>query len=211
MVRKLLPILLASAVAGCMTPGAPLASRGVESVNQPVLDRATFAVDVAAPGGVLAPSEAARLDGWFRSLDLGYGDSIYVDGGYADAARGQVAAIAGQYGMAVSPGAPITAGAVSPGTVRVVVARRRAEVPGCPNWSTPSSPNWDNRMMPSFGCGVNSNIAAMVANPEDLIHGREGAATGDVNAAAKAVLLYRATPPSGSKGLTDVSTKSGGN
>jgi pilus assembly protein CpaD len=66
-------------------------------------------------------------------------------------------------------------------------------------------------MMPSFGCGVNSNIAAMVANPEDLIHGREGAATGDVNAAAKAVLLYRATPPSGSKGLTDVSTKSGGN
>ena len=37
--------------------------------------------------------------------------------------------------------------------------------------------------MPSFGCGVNSNIAMMVANPEDLIHGREGAATGDVDAA----------------------------
>ena len=65
--------------------------------------------------------------------------------------------------------------------------------------------------MPNLGCGVNSNLAAMVANPEDLIYGREGAITGDVNAAAKAVMFYRSQPPSGSKGLQDVNTKSGGN
>jgi pilus assembly protein CpaD len=63
--------------------------------------------------------------------------------------------------------------------------------------------------MSNFGCGVNSNIAAMVADPEDLIHGRDGGATGDVNAAAKAVLFYRSAPPTGSKGLQDVNTKQG--
>ena len=59
----------------------------------------------------LAPGEADRLNGWFQGLGLGYGDTVYVDGAYADAARGQVAAVAGHYGMLVSAGAPVTAGA----------------------------------------------------------------------------------------------------
>ena len=207
MTKKLLPILLASAVAGCMTPGAPLADRGVESVNQPVLARATYTVDLAAPGGVLAPSEVSRLDGWFRSLDLGYGDSIYVDGAYSETARQQVAAVAGAYGMMVLPAAPVTAGAVPAGSVRVVVSRTRAEVPGCPNWSVPSQPNFANNSMSNFGCGVNSDLAAMVANPDDLIHGRESAAAVDAATAAKAVEFYRLSPPTGKEGLQDISTK----
>ena len=205
---KIILIALASSVAACNTPD--LADKGVAAVNVPVVTTADYVFDAAAPDGTLAPEESARLNGWFQGLGLGYGDTIYVDGPYSDAARGQVAAVAGQYGMMVSAGAPVTPGAVQPGTVRVVVNRRRAEVPHCPNWSLPSQPNYDNRNMSNFGCGVNTNIAAMVANPEDLIHGRE-AGTTDVDAAAKAVLFYRSSPPSGSKGLTDVNTKSGGN
>jgi pilus assembly protein CpaD len=197
MVRKLLPLLLASAVAGCMTPGAPVASRGVESVNQPVLNRSTFAVDVAAPGGVLAPAEADRLDGWFRSLDLGYGDSIYVDGAYAGTARAQVAEIAGNYGMMVLPAAPVTASAVPSDMIRVVVSRTRAEVPGCPNWSEPAAPNFENHSMSNFGCSVNSDLAMQVANPEDLFHGRQGPATVDATAGAKAIQMYRDWPLTG--------------
>ena len=199
MVKKLLPLLLASAVAGCMTPGAPLASRGVESVNQPVLNRSTFALDVAAPGGVLPPAEAARLDGWFKGLDLGYGDSIYVDGAYAGTARTQVAEIAGSYGMMVLPAAPVTAGAVPSDMVRIVVSRTRAEVPGCPNWSVPSQPNFENRTMSNYGCSVNSDLAMQVANPEDLFHGRQGPATVDAIAGAKAIQMYRDWPLTGIK------------
>jgi pilus assembly protein CpaD len=167
--------------------------------------------DASAPDGALAPGESERLTGWFQGLGLGYGDSIYVDGAYADAARGQVAAIAGQYGMAVSEGAPVTTGIVQPATVRVVVSRRRAEVPYCPNWSLPAQPNYDNRNMSNFGCGVNSNIAAMVANPEDLLRGREGDGTSNVNTATRAVQFYNTQPPSGNKGLQAVTTKGGGN
>ena len=202
---KVILIALASSLAACNTPD--LADKGVAAVNVPVVTSADYVFDAAAPDGALAPGEADRLNGWFQGLGIGYGDAIYVDGGYADAARGQVAAIAGQYGMMVSAGAPVTIGVVQPGTVRVVVSRRRAEVPHCPNWSLPAQPNYDNRNMSNYGCGVNTNIAAMVANPEDLIHGREGAVTGDVRAAAKAVQFYRSQAPSGTKGLSDISTK----
>ncbi len=210
MTKYLLPILLASAVAGCQTPGPALADRGVESVNTPVLARSTFVVDLAAPGGILPSSEVARLDGWFRGLDLGYGDSIYVDGPYSDTARAQVAEVAGAYGMLVQAAAPVTAGAVPDGNVRVVVSRTRAEVAGCPNWSVPSQPNWENRSMSNYGCGVNSNLAAMVADPQDLFHGREGTAVGDAITATKAVDFYRKQAPTGKDGLQEVNTQKKG-
>ena len=56
---------------------------------------------------------------------------------------------------------------------------------------------------------VNSNIAAMVANPEDLLHGREGASVTDTYTAARAIEMYRNTAPTGSKGLQDVNPKGG--
>ena len=207
MAKKLIAVVLASAAAACSTPSMNPAARGVSSINEPVLNRSTFMVDLAAPGGVLPASEAARLDAWFRSLDLGYGDAIYVDGAYAGPARDQVAAVAGAYGMMVLPAAPVTAGSVPAGSVRVVVSRTRAEVPGCPNWSVPSHPNYDNNTMSNFGCGVNSDLAAMVANPEDLIHGQEGMGAVDAMTASKAVQSYRRAAPTGEKGLKDISTK----
>jgi pilus assembly protein CpaD len=194
--KKLIALLLASAVAACATP-QPTADKGLTSVNEPVMSRATFSLDLAAPDGSLAPDELARLDGWFRGLNLGYGDSIFVDGAFADGARSQVAAIAGRYGMMLLPTAPVTAGTIQPGMVRVLVVRSRAEVAGCPNWTTPSQPNFENRTMPNYGCAVNSNLAAMVANPEDLFHGREGPASVDGTAGAKAIRMYRDWPLTG--------------
>jgi pilus assembly protein CpaD len=204
---KLVLIALSSALAACATTDQP--DRGVASVNVPVVTTADYVFDAAAPGGALAPGEADRLTGWFQGLGLGYGDTIYVDGGYAPAARSQVAAIAGRYGMLVTAGAPATTGLVQPGSVRVVVARRRAEVPNCPNWSRPAAPDFANRSMSNYGCSVNSNIAAMVANPEDLLHGREGTGVTDTYTASRAIEMYRSTPPSGSKGLQDVTPKGG--
>lgn len=205
---KLILIALSSTLAACATPGVNQADRGVASVNVPVVTTADYVFDAAAPAGALAQGEPERLSGWFQGLGLGYGDTVYVDGS-APAARSQVASIAGRFGMLVTPGAPATQGMVAPGSVRVVVARRRAEVPGCPNWSRPSAPDFANHSMSNYGCSVNSNIAAMVANPEDLLHGREGTGTTDTFTASRAVELYRTTPPSGSKGLQDVTPKGG--
>jgi len=205
---KFLLIALGSALAGCQTgPQTDEPRMGLAAVNVPVVSSEDFVFDAPAPGGSLAPGEGDRLNGWFQGLGLGYGDTVYVDGGYAPAARGQVASIAGRYGMMVTPGAPVTAGAVQAGSVRVVVARRRASVPGCPNWSYRSQPDWDNKTMSNYGCSVNSAIAAMVANPEDLLHGREGAAVLDSRTATRAVEMYRSKPPTGAGGLQAVSPK----
>jgi pilus assembly protein CpaD len=204
---KLILIALGTTLAGCQTAGQPdNPAMGAAAVNVPVVTSANYVFDAAAPGGALAPGESDRLNGWFQGLGLGYGDSVYVDG-YAPGARAQVASIAGRYGMLVTSGAPVTAGAVQPGAVRVIVARRRAVVPGCPNWSVKSQPDWDNKTMSNYGCSVNTNIAAMVADPEDLVHGREGAAVSDTQAATKAVDMYRTKEPTGKGGLQAVSTK----
>jgi pilus assembly protein CpaD len=202
-------VLLASAVAGCKTTTVDQPTRGMAAVNVPVVTRSDFAMDVAAPDGTLPASEEARLDGWFRGLGLGYGDTIFVDGDYSGSARAEVARIAGRYGLMVNAGAPVTAGAIQPGTVRVVVSRTRAQVPGCPNWDRPAAPDYDNQQTPNFGCAVNGNLTAMVADPQDLIYGREGGSVVDAATASKAVNAYRSAAPTGNKGLQEINTKKG--
>ena len=210
MSRSLALLGVVATLAGCSTANqAQNLARGVEAVNVPVVTRADYAFDVAAPDGSLPSAEAGRLDAWFRGLDLGYGDTVYVDGPYAAAARDDVARVAGNYGLMVSTGAPVTVGMVAPGTVRVVVSRARASVPNCPNWSRPGAPSTANEMMSNFGCGVNTNLAAMIANPEDLVHGREGSGVGDNRTAVKALQYYRSAPPTGTTGLKEISTKKG--
>ena len=207
---NLILVLLASATVGaCAFKPGDDPARGVAAVNVPVVARQDFVFDAAAPDGSLQAGESARLDAWFHGLDLGYGDTIYVDGPYAESARADVARAAGQYGLLVSTGAPVTEGRVPDGSVRIIVSRTRAEVPNCPNWSDASNPNYNNRVMPNFGCGVNANLAAMIANPTDLIHGREGSGVTDTATITRAVDSYRAQRPTGEQGLADIKTKKG--
>jgi len=210
MIKKFALLAIAATSAGaCGYTPKDQPQRGVIPVNVPVVSRSDYVIDLAASTGTLPPSEAGRLDGWFRGLQLGYGDSIYLDGPLAGSVRQDVAEVAGRYGMLVSNGAPVTSGAIPDGAVRVVVARSRAEVPGCPNWSEQAQPNFQNRMLSNFGCGVNSNLAAMVANPEDLIHGRDPSGVTDPTTATRAVDAYRTQAPTGKGGLQSISTKGG--
>lgn len=211
--RNVMLLCLASALGACNTTGVGVdavgdhPSRGVASVNVPVVTRADYALDLNAPDGALSPGEAARLDGWFRGMELGYGDQIYLDGPPANGARDDVARVAGNYGMLVAAGAPVTSGAVPQGMVRVVVARNRASVPNCPNWSGARDPDYGNLSMPGYGCAINGALAAMIANPEDLVRGREGSGVGDNRTSVKALDSYRKAPPTGSGGLQQTSSK----
>lgn len=182
-------------------------NRSLYSVNQPVVQRTDYVIDLAAQGYGLAQEERARLLDWLDSLQLSYGDRLFVDGGNdPDLGRADVARIAAEYGMMLSRGAPMTAGAVQPGTFRVIVSRTEATVPGCPNWDNAKGPSGTS---PNYGCGVNSNLAAMVADPNDLVLGQAGSVTGDAATAAKAIGAYRSAAPTGTQGLKDSITKGG--
>ena len=209
MSRSIILLGLVSVLGACQTPtqapGNP--AKGLASVNVPVVTRADYALDLNAADGGLSMGEQARLDSWFRSMDLGYGDNVYVDGPLGQSARDDVARVAGNYGLLVAVGAPLTPGMVPNGMVRVVVARSVASVPDCPNWVKPSTPNWDDATMSNFGCGVNSNLAAMIANPQDLVSGRDGSGVTDTATSSKAVDGYRKAIPTGQGGLKEISTK----
>jgi pilus assembly protein CpaD len=196
MASKSALLLVAAALSGCAYHPGPDFEAGMAPVNVPVVSRTDYTSEAAAPNGTLAPADAARLNDWFRGLDLRYGDTIYVDGSQ-EAARSQIAEIAGNYGIFVSPGSPVVGGAVAPGNIRVIVSRHVASVPNCPNWERKAQPNYNNKSLPNLGCAVNSNFAAMVANPVDLVHGREGSSVVDAVTAAKAIQMYRDWPLTG--------------
>ena len=145
------------------------------------------------------------------SLRLGYGDRVAVDAnsGNDGALRDAVSAAAARYGLLVSDEVPITTGMVAPGTARVIVSRMQASVPGCPDHSRMTGIEFEGNTNSNYGCAINSNLAAMVAQPEDLVRGRPGSASNDPAVAFKAIDTLRKAAPTGAAGPQAVSTRGG--
>jgi pilus assembly protein CpaD len=60
-------------------------------------------------------------------------------------------------------------GAAANNDIRVTYIRYVAEVPPCGDWSTNLAISASNTRPPNFGCATQHNIAAMVADPRDLV------------------------------------------
>jgi len=188
-------------------------NRSLNSVKQPVVSRANYTLDLSTSATGLSVPEQARLAAWFETLDLGYGDRVAIDDPMASpAVREDVAAVASRFGILVSEAAPVTEGYVDPGNVRIVVSRSTAYVPGCPDFSDQYAHTLGNETSNNFGCAVNSNIAAMVADPEHLLKGAKGTGETVVMSSTKAIQTYREAAPTGSGGsaVNAVSSNSAG-
>ncbi len=182
-------------------------NRGQSSVHQPVVQRSDYVMDVSGNG--LDPVEATRVLQWFEAIGLGYGDRISVDTSMASSGSNRdIAAIVGRRGLFLSDGAPVTEGAIAPGQVRIVVSRSTASVPGCSDFSQASQPNFTGSASSNYGCATNSMMAAMIANPADLVHGQEARGS-SADTATKAIRVWRNTAPTSTGGLKLESTKGG--
>ncbi|TNE52720.1 MAG: pilus assembly protein CpaD [Sphingomonadales bacterium] len=202
-----LALSLGLALGAC---GGMPTNKSLYSVKQPVVERTSYTFDVRTSQSGLTVSEQQRLDGWFDAMELGYGDRVSIDDPLAsEATRNAVAELAGRRGILVADGAPLTTGSVQPGYARVVLTRSTASVPGCPDWSAKSDMNFNNATSPGYGCATNSNLAAMVANPEDLIEGQQGTGETVIMSSTKAIRTYREQAPTGAEGLSENAT--GGN
>jgi pilus assembly protein CpaD len=199
---------LGISLAGCS--GSDSAERGLVSVNQPVVERTSYMLDLQTGSGGLSLAEQRKLVEWFEVMDLRYGDRIAIDDPLgSNATRSAVAEVASRHGLLLSDGAPVTEGYVDPGTARVVVTRATAYVPNCPNWSDRTAQNYDNSSWSGYGCAVNGNLAAMIADPEHLLRGATGTGETVVMSSTKAISSYRKNAPSGESGLKENAT--GGN
>lgn len=203
-----LAMTLGLGLAGC---GGMPTNTSLYSIKQPVVDRTNYTLDVTTTTSGLPISEQQRLAGWFETMDLGYGDRIAIENpGQNPAVTNAVRDVAARYGLMISDTAPVTSGFIQPGQARVVITRSTAAVPGCPDWSANSDINYANASSPNFGCAVNSNLAAMVADPQDLLEGRKGASETVIATSNKAISTYRDADPTGANGLMDATAGGGG-
>lgn len=194
----------------------PLAARGdyrgLETVHQPVVAQTDYTLDLLAGPDGLAGGEAQRLRGWLDVLAAAPGSAIALDDPFASpAARADIAAAAAEHGLRVAPVVAAQAAPPASGMLRVVVTRATVSVPSC---QTPAERtalvNFDAHTSSSFGCAVNGTLAAMVADPNDLIRGKTDDGAYGAGTAAKAVTIWRKAAPSGGGGTVLKSESTGG-
>lgn len=203
-----LALSLGLTLAGC---GGIATNASLDSIHQPVVENVNYTLDVTTGANGLSYPEQRRLEGWFDAMDLRYGDRIAIDDPLAsEATRSAVAAIAARRGLILSDTAPATQGYVTAGYARVVVTRSKASVPGCPDWSSRNDFNPNNATSANYGCAVNSNLAAMVANPQHLLKGEKGDSDTAIMGSTKAIGAYRNKELTGGGGNTVKQTSSKG-
>lgn len=213
--RTKLTLTSAAALAVTLTLGACAGmpdNASLNSTKQPVVERSNFALDVSTGYEGIPLSEQQRVAAWFETIDLKYGDRVSVDDPTSNpGVREDLAALAGRYGLLIADGVPVTPGELGSNQARIVVSRSMASVPGCPDWSARSDMNYKNATSSNYGCATNSNWAAMVANPEDMIRGQQGTGETVILTSTKAIKAYRDQEPTGVEGLPETKTTEGDN
>ena len=204
-IRAALLLSLGLTLAGC---AGMAENRQLDSIHQPVVSQNSFTLDVTSGPGGLSGAEQRRLTGWFEAMDLRYGDRIAIDDPLiSEPTRASVEAVVARFGLLISATAPVTPGYVNAGTVRIVLTRATAEVPHCPDWDDHSETNLKNASSRNYGCAVNSNFAAMVADPNQLLKGANSPGTTTTMTSNKAITGYRQAPLTSEGGLKQTSSK----
>lgn len=188
--------------------GAREINRGVEPLHQPVVERTDFVFDVPNDGSdTLNPADQKRLATWFKALNLGYGDHVTLAGtdGSSLGTKAAIADVVGHYGLLIEGEAPVTAGSAPAGGIRVVVSRSVASVPGCPTWRDKNEADLTSGLSDNYGCASARNLAAMMADPRDLVEGHEAPIDPKSNVSGRAIKAYNDKPPTGSGDIKTIS------
>ncbi len=122
--------------------------------------------------GKLNVNEAASLQAFAAASGLTYADRLTLrisEPNMAADYRQAVNTVLGRFGLSVgnvesSPG-------ISPKAAMLTVSRATVTLPECGVHKGPNSFNFNNENMANYGCATRSNLAAMAANPADLING----------------------------------------
>ena len=164
------------------------------------VERNTYVHQVAfnAASDVLSDAEAARLDGFLMKHEAQYAGHTFVESPRipddAELAARRQAAVLSHLRRRDVQNAPMPDDrtAVTPtGRVSVVLTRYVAIAPPCPDWSKFPGQDFLNQTASNFGCANVTNFGAMLADPGDLVSGRQPGPT-DGEAAALAIETYRA-------------------
>jgi len=185
-VRRLAPaaaLALAAAIAACAPPTQHWSHNEAPKANK--VDWVQFNHAVVFPGGstVLPAAERDLLDRFAMESAAGYGDQVRVSASGA-ASTPQQQALAEKREAAIieffrsrnvmaARGIRPRDGSPADATVNVAVGRYVVTTPKCPNWTKPPGFDPENTTGSNFGCATETNLGLMVADPGDLVRGRE--------------------------------------
>lgn len=122
----------------------------------------------------LGATERRRLDKFINEISLGYGDQVVIR-----ARRGEESPAALAVTRHFRRNNVVAKIIETPrldtraGPVLVEVGRYVITPPRCPDWTKPSGTDSNNTVSSNWGCATAVNLDRMVANPGDLVHGRE--------------------------------------
>ncbi len=161
----------------------------VAEPRKPRADLVQYGHDVGFAAGEarLTNGQRRRLDTFLDRLNAGYGDRLYVVAGPARKGEPKDAAVrvAERRRQAVTAYLELRKLQVLPlriefgidapfrGAVKVIMRRYVVTLPGCPDWSGRPGLSYDNTPSSNFGCATATNLGLMVADPGDIVAGRD--------------------------------------
>jgi pilus assembly protein CpaD len=170
-----------------------------QKTNKVEFSRLAHTVHFAPGAASLTPGETTRLAGFLDDSDIIYGDRLYLqmapDDGLSQKRQAAIRRALARRGVLLST-VPATAGAVGErlllgDEMTVAVERYTVTPPNCPDWTKPSGSDPTNSVSSNFGCATATNLGLMVAQPRDLLVGRQPGAA-DPQRALYAIQNYRA-------------------
>ena len=169
------------ALAGCATPPAePLGAVTTEAPNpiQVTLVREGHALHFAPAAAIPDRMETASLNAFLATSGAAPGDTILIERtppstlkGNTLEVRREATLVAALTRQGLRPSVSYTPTLV-PGDMSLTLERYVASTPNCPNWSKKPGNDFDNTLHSDFGCATAVNLAAMIADPHDLVVGR---------------------------------------
>jgi pilus assembly protein CpaD len=189
-----LSLALGLALAGC-TAAPPRAERedGLASTKTLRVDHLRLQHDVAFAAGTPDPvsGEIDRLVAFIAQSELRGGDHVLLEPSAGDrlaAARiGRIVKALDRRGIGART---LPAAEAPPNRLRVVVDRYVVVPPDCPDWTASPQSDHDNLPASNYGCATATNLGLMLADPRDLLVGREPGPA-DADPALAAVTRYR--------------------
>ncbi len=183
----------AFSLAGCATPPAqPLGAVTTEAPNpiQVTLVREGHALHFAPAAAIPDRMETASLNSFLATGGAAPGDTILIERtppstlkGNTLEVRREATLVAALTRQGLRPSVSYTPSLV-PGDMSLTLERYVASAPNCPNWSKKPGNDFGNTLHSDFGCATATNLAAMVADPRDLIVGQTmGPVVGDPGSA----------------------------
>jgi pilus assembly protein CpaD len=165
-------LLLASLSACSSMKNGSRDNAGLDSTHKATVTLQESNHPISFSNSKLSANEEASLAAFISSSGLRYADRLTLrtsEPNMSVGYRNAINAVLGRFGLAI--GNVETTLGLQSGSAILAVSRPTVTLPQCAVHSGPKANNIHNENMSNYGCSTRSNLAAMAANPADLVSG----------------------------------------